>query len=86
MFRRSAVDLGFIDDRAKGAIDYWLLYRLLKTGLGAFYVNRRLMNYRSHGGGMSTRSALYMAEGHLFRFSAILNDPQFAALATADHD
>ena len=79
LFRRSMVDPVFIEDQAKGAIDYWLLYKVLKTGRGAFYVDQRLMNYRAHAGGMSTRSALYMAEGHLFRFDAILDDPQFAA-------
>ena len=80
LFRRDAVTPEFVDARAQGAIDYWLLYRLLQTGRGAFYVNRRLMNYRAHGGGMSARSTLYMAEGHLFRLNAVLADPAFPAL------
>lgn len=79
LFRRAVVGPDFIADEAKGAIDYWLLYRVLETGHGACYINRKLMNYRSHQGGMSAKSALSMAEGHLYRHAAVLNNPQFAA-------
>jgi glycosyltransferase involved in cell wall biosynthesis len=80
LFRRGSVRIDFLDERAKGAIDYWLLYQILKTGQAAYYIPSRLMNYRSHGGGMSARSTIYMAEGHLFRFDAILADLTFSAL------
>jgi GT2 family glycosyltransferase len=79
LFRRQAMGPDFIDERAKGAIDYWLLYRILKTGGDAYYVNQRLMNYRAHEGGMSSQAPLQMAEGHIFRFDAALSDPMFAA-------
>lgn len=79
LFRRSVVTPEFIDDRAKGSIDYWLLYRILQTGLGAYYVPERLMSYRVHGGGMSGSAVAYMAEGHLFRLGEMLADPQLAA-------
>lgn len=77
LFRRAAVDPNFLDVRAQGAIDYWLLYQIVKTGSEAFYLPSKLMNYRVHGGGMSTRSTMYMAEGHHYRFNAILADSQF---------
>lgn len=79
LFRRSIVPPDFIDDRAKGSIDYWLLYRILQTGYGAYYVNDPLMNYRVHSGGMSGSATTYMAEGHIFRLEAMLVDPQLFA-------
>ena len=79
LFRRAMVSPNFIDERAKGAIDYWLLYQVLKTGANAHYTSRKLMNYRSHQGGMSAQSALSMAEGHLYRHAEVLNNPRFAA-------
>ena len=80
LFRRSLVGPSFIDDRAKGAIDLWLFYQCVKSGKGAYYMARRLMNYRLHGGGMSQSAGLYMGAGHIFRCQEILADPQMAAL------
>ena len=80
LFRRTQVVSEFIHAEAKGAIDMWLFYRCLKTGGGAYYVPERLMNYRSHAGGMSFASGVYMAEGHLFRYRHILADPQMQAI------
>ena len=83
LFRKTMVPSSFIADQAKGAIDAWLFYQCVKTGYGAFYVPERLMNYRSHSGGMSVGMPLYMAEGHLFRYGAMLTDPEFASLYPA---
>ena len=79
LFRSRMVGPDFIDDRAKGAIDMWLFYQCAKSG-SAFYISRRLMNYRLHSGGMSRNAALYMGEGHIFRGRQLLADPQMAAL------
>lgn len=38
------------------------------------------MNYRLHGGGMSRNAALYMGEGHIFRYQAILADHKMSGL------
>ena len=70
----------YIDARAKGSIDIWLLYGCWKSGLGAYYVPKRLMNYRLHGGGMSHSQPLYMAEGDIFRYGQMLDDPALIAI------
>jgi len=80
MFRRSMVPSSFIDDRAMGAIDYWLFYQCVKTGAGAYYEPERLMNYRLHAGGMSRNAVLYMSEGHIYRFQQILLDPNMVSV------
>ena len=80
LFRRSTVTPHYIDARAKGSIDMWLLYGCWKSGLGAYYVPKRLMNYRLHGGGMSHSQPLYMAEGDLFRYGQMLDDPALIAI------
>ncbi len=80
LFRKSMVSPDFIDERAKGSIDAWLFYQCVKTGFDGYYVARRLMNYRVHGGGMSQAMPLYMEEGHLFRYRSILADPERASL------
>ena len=80
LFRRSQLGPECIRVEAQGAIDMWLFYRCVKTGGGAYYVPERLMNYRSHAGGMSSASGAYMAEGHLFCCRHILADPQMQAI------
>lgn len=80
LFRTSRVSPSFIDDRAKGAIDIWLFYQCVKSGMGIYYHPCRLMNYRLHSGGMSRSAGLYMGDGHIFRCQEILADPQMATL------
>ena len=79
LFRACLVSPEFIDDRAKGAIDLWLFYQCTKAG-DAYYTDRRLMNYRQHGGGMSHSATLYMGAGHIFRAQQILADPEMTSL------
>ena len=74
LYRRSLVTPDFVDSRARGSIDMWLLYRCLGTGAGAYYVPERLMNYRSHAQGMSRSMPFEMIEGHIFRYRAMLGD------------
>ncbi len=83
LFRRSAVSPDFVDTRARGSIDMWLLYRCVQTGLGAHYLPERLMNYREHTGGMSKSMPFEMIEGHLFRFREMLRDQELASLHPA---
>lgn len=83
IFRRSMVLPSFIDERANGAIDYWLYYQCAKTGAGAYYETERLMNYRLHAGGMSRIRGEYMTDGHIFRYESILGDPDMFVLATS---
>ena len=78
IFRRSVVTPEFIDIRARGSIDMWLFYRCLKTGLGAYFVPERLMNYRRHASGMSVSMPFEMIEGHLFRYQEYLADSEIA--------
>ena len=80
LFRRSFIRPEFIHENAKGSIDAWLFYQCVRTGRGAYYLSRRLMNYRTHAGGMSSSMPIYMAEGHLFRYRLILDDPDRTAL------
>jgi glycosyltransferase involved in cell wall biosynthesis len=80
MFRAGCVTPEFISERARGSIDIWLFYQCVKTQMRAFYVPTRLMNYRQHGGGMSQSASLYMHEGHVYRFEAMIADPQLAHL------
>ena len=80
LFRRAQVVPEFIREEAKGAIDMWLFYQCVKTGGGAYYVPQRLMNYRSHTGGMSFSQGTHMTEGHLFRHRHILADAQMQAI------
>jgi glycosyltransferase involved in cell wall biosynthesis len=82
LFRRSTVTPEYIDARALGSIDMWLLYGCWKSGMGAYYVPQRLMNYRLHGGGMSHSQPLYMAEGSLFRYDQMLADPGLTVIHT----
>jgi glycosyltransferase involved in cell wall biosynthesis len=83
LFRRSMVSPAFIAEEARGAIDAWLLYECVRTGHGAFYVAKRLMNYRIHGDGMSVAMPLAMSEGHLFRHRRILAEPALASIHPA---
>ncbi|MBV9127320.1 MAG: glycosyltransferase family 2 protein [Verrucomicrobia bacterium] len=82
LFRRAAATPEMIDERARGAIDHWLLYQIVKAGWRrAFYLPERLMNYRVHGGGMSTgRGRGGMVAGHLFRYETMLADPAMSPL------
>lgn len=80
LFRRSVVTPEFIDSRAQGSIDAWLMYQCVKTGYGAYYIPDRLMNYRTHPGGMSVSMPLQMGEGHLFRYRQMLADPELKPL------
>lgn len=80
LFRNSMIPLDFIEEQARGAIDAWLFYQCVKTGRSAFYVNERLMNYRIHHGGMSSSQPIYMSEGHIFRYRALLADTEMASL------
>lgn len=74
LFRKSMVSSKFVAEQAKGAIDAWLFYQCVKSGHTGYYIPERLMNYRTHSGGMSASMPLYMAEGHLFRYKSILAD------------
>lgn len=76
LFRKSLISADFIDEKAKGFADAWLFYQCVKTGFGAYYVPKRLMNYREHGEGMSRtcRWRQYMTEGHLYWYHQMLND------------
>lgn len=75
LFRSRDLSPEHISEEAAGSNDLWLFYQCLRTGRGAFYVPRRLANYRAHAGGMSAEAPLYMVEGHLFRLEAMLADP-----------
>lgn len=76
LFRKSLVSADFIDERAKGFADAWLFYQCAKTGFGAYYVRKQLMNYREHGEGMSRTGIWrqYMTEGNLYWYQQMLND------------
>ena len=74
VYRRTMVKPSFVDDRARGSIDMWLLYQCFKTGAGAYFVPERLMNYRLHAHGMSRSMPFEMIEGHLFRYRWMLQD------------
>ena len=80
LYRRSMVSPDFIDEEAKGSIDFWLLYQCIRTGYGAYFVKQRLMNYRVHGGGMSGTMLGYMMAGHLYRNRAVLNDERMKTI------
>jgi glycosyltransferase involved in cell wall biosynthesis len=80
LFRRADLPPTVIDDAARGSIDMWLLYQCIATGKRAVYVPRRLMNYRSHAGGMSAGQPLYMLEGHLWRYDQMLADPRLGSV------
>jgi len=80
LFRRSRVDISFITEQAKGSIDSWLFYQCVGTGYGAYYLPERLMNYRTHEGGMSASMPLHMGEGHLFRYQEILADARLTPI------
>lgn len=82
LFRRSTVISDFIDERAKGFADAWLFYQYVKTGYGAYYIPKRLMNYRVHSGGMSRTQSWrpYMTEGNLFWYQQMLSDPEMSGI------
>jgi Glycosyl transferase family 2 len=80
LFRSSMVSSSYISPHAGGSNDIWLFYQCLRSGHGAYYVPRRLANYRAHAGGMSAEAPLYMVDGHLFRLEEMLADPAMAPL------
>ena len=80
LYRRADVLPEFAEEAARGSVDIWLMYRCVSTGRRAVYVPERLMNYRSHGGGMSHTRHLYMTAGHLYRYQRILADPQLKTI------
>jgi glycosyltransferase involved in cell wall biosynthesis len=87
LFRSALVPSCYVSERAGGGNDMWIFYQCLRAGHGAYYVPKRLANYRTHAGGMSVGAPLYMVDGHLFRLDAMLSDsamaplhPQFRAL------
>jgi glycosyltransferase involved in cell wall biosynthesis len=80
LFRASLVPESYVSSCAGGSNDIWLFYQCLRTGHGAYYIPRRLANYRAHAGGMSADAPLYMVDGHLFRLEKMLADPAMAPL------
>lgn len=80
LFRHNLVSQSFLDECACGSIDTYLFLQCVLSGYGAFYVPKRLMNYRAHEGGMSRSMPLYMAAGHIFRYKIILAEPKLQAL------
>lgn len=82
LFRRSLVKPEFVSEQAQGAIDIWFIYQCAKTGYGAYYIPKRLMNYRAHSEGMSQsgRWRQYSVEGDLFRYEQILTDPTMSRI------
>lgn len=82
LFRRSLVSADFIDEKAQGFADAWLFYQCAKTGFGAYYVPKRLMNYREHNGGMSRaqRWRRYLTEGNLFWHQQMLVDKDISSI------
>jgi glycosyltransferase involved in cell wall biosynthesis len=83
MFRSAYVSPDFIRDEAGGGIDYWLLYQCARTGRTAYYLSDRLMEYRSHGAGMSHSMPEMMSKGHMFLYGELARDPNFVRLHTA---
>jgi glycosyltransferase involved in cell wall biosynthesis len=75
LFRRSTFGPHLVRDEAKGALDYWVFYQIVRSGADAYFVPMRLMNYRTHSGSMSGAQPIYMSEGHLFRLKSALHDP-----------
>jgi hypothetical protein len=80
LFRSEMVPSSFVSTEAAGSNDIWLFYQCLRTGHDAWYVPRRLANYRAHAGGMSVDAPLYMVQGTLFRLESMLADPAMAPL------
>jgi len=80
LFRRSIIELDFIDPRARDAIDIWLFYECARLNLPVYYLQDRLMNYRIHPGGMSQKVNPSMEEGHIFRCTQVLADEHMSFL------
>lgn len=80
LFRRALVAPKFLDERARGSIDMYLLLGCVTSGHRAFYRAERLMNYRLHDAGMSHSQPVHMAQGHVFRFRSILAQPALSHL------
>ncbi len=83
LFRRDRLREDMLEDGARGAIDAWLVYSCVKTGLGAWFEPRRLMSYRTGVGGMSGSAPVAMCEGHFYRYSRILADPAMTEIHPA---
>lgn len=82
LFRRSLVSPEFLHEKSQCSVDVWLLYQCARTGYGAYYTPKRLLNYRLHDNAMTWQRKWRrcITEGDLFRYEQILNDPKMSHL------
>ena len=78
MFRSQLVTSAFLNERARGSSDMWLLYNCVRSGAAAYFVKERLINYRQHDGGMTVSMPFEVIEGHIFRYTAYVSEPSLA--------
>ncbi|HEY5752619.1 MAG TPA: glycosyltransferase family 2 protein [Chthoniobacterales bacterium] len=76
LFRTAMTPADFLDEQAGGFACGWLFYQCYRTGYGAWYVNRRLSNYRVHPGNMlqNHRWENYLANGQIYWLHRMLAD------------
>lgn len=69
---------GVMDRRSGGFACAWLFYQCYRTGKRAYYVSRRLVNYRVHPGNMSGNEKWdsFLYDGQIFACREMLADPK----------
>lgn len=80
VFRRSAIGSTPLPREAGPAYDAWLAYRACKTGLGAYYVPKRLTHYRVHHEMQSSVGGLALRIGMAHVFNQAVDDPNLMAV------
>jgi glycosyltransferase involved in cell wall biosynthesis len=79
VFRRAALALDEFTPDVGVFDDIWMSYQLAKTGGAAYFVDRRLMYYRSHDGSHTAGGHLSTRLNAIWCRTAMLQDPDLSA-------
>jgi glycosyltransferase involved in cell wall biosynthesis len=78
VFRRATINPADLPGDAGPAYDVWLTYLLSRAGGGAWYVPRRLTNWRVHPRSQTAARAIDWTVGGIRFWEAAIADPAFA--------
>jgi glycosyltransferase involved in cell wall biosynthesis len=83
VFRKDVVNWDLLVREVEGAYDYWITCLLASTGRPAYYVSKRLSEYRIHSAMETARQAADKNENMIFIFSRLLELRLFPQLEAA---
>jgi len=80
IFRREAIPWDDFHDEAKLAYDLWLAYLASRDGQGAYYVDERLTQYRTHQQSVTAQQSYTLSTDLLYCYRHFLQDERLASI------